>query len=68
MKEKMNLTLLTKIEMKNLQGGYIICEDGGKTCGCGCYYSGSGGSSTGDNMGANNSGGLYSVPQRSESV
>jgi natural product precursor len=54
MKKKMSLTRLYENEMRDVKAGvYIIIEDDGHECGCGCYYAGSGGSSTGDNGGAN---------------
>lgn len=47
---EMEKNKLTPKQMKKVVGG----------CSCGCCYSGSGGSSSGDNGGANIDGGLYS--------
>ena len=56
-KLKLNQISKSRIEKKQLQK-----VRGGGVCGCGCYYSGSGGSSTDDNAVANSEKGLRSVP------
>jgi len=55
-----NLNKLSKENMKRIDGGYVVITIGNTTCGCGCYYSGSSGSNTSDNMNANIAGGLSS--------
>jgi natural product precursor len=50
MSKRLSLVELSKNEMEKVKGGYIITEWGdGHSCGCGCYYANSGGSSTVDN-------------------
>jgi hypothetical protein len=61
MKKKMSLTKLSKNDMKDVSAGFLIIMDNGFSCGCGCYYAGSGGSSTMDNGYANWDAGLWSV-------
>ena len=57
---------LNEKEMGNITGGYVDIEIRNSkgevvySCGCGCYYSGNGGSSTSDNMNANIAGNLHS--------
>lgn len=56
----LKLTKLNKESMSNMKGGHNGCV-GQHPCCCACAYANSGGSSTGDNAGANHSGGLQSV-------
>jgi len=61
MKKKLNLIELSKVEEKNVKGGYIIDLTGPKECGCACAYAGQpGGSSTYNNRMANKREGLAS--------
>jgi len=61
---KIKLTKLSKKELDKIRGGYRfwngLYPEG--NCTCGCYYSGSGGSSIEDNGSANMRGGLSSIP------
>lgn len=57
---KLNNLSKNKLEKKELNNAR-----GGQLCGCGCYYSGSGGSSSNDNGCANADGGMRS-PERQE--
>ena len=49
---------LRKSELRNISGGSLTPG----VCCCMCQYAGQGGSSSGDNDGANNKGGLHSPP------
>lgn len=51
---KLQAHQLANREMKKINGGDAV------SCGCGCCYSGNGGSSTYDNGTANSAGGKYS--------
>jgi hypothetical protein len=62
MKRKLSLTELKRKEMGEIKGAYDYKYDPhtGVVCGCGCYYSASGGSSTLNNKNANFDDGLFS--------
>jgi natural product precursor len=57
MKKNIKLTSLAQNVMKEKEMSHI---NGGKGCGCSCYYEGDGGSSTDDNGVANSKSGLNS--------
>lgn len=59
MKDKLNLFSVAANEMKETKAG-AVQNPGDGSCGCSCYYAGSGGSSTRDNGLANCDHGLYS--------
>ncbi len=64
MREKMGLAKLSENMMKDVKAaGYWTYRDATHNCGCGCYYAGSGGSSTNENFGANYDGNLHSPEQ-----
>jgi len=62
MLKKLKLTNLSETEMKKVKGGhaYEVRVYPTRSYGCGCYYAGSGGSSSGDNLRANDWGNLWS--------
>lgn len=62
-KAMLYLSKLNKNETDDSRGGYSFEGDEFHACGCGCYYAGSGGSSTQDNKCANYNGDLASPQQ-----
>lgn len=66
--KKLKLNALEAKEMENVKGGYKADCDAfpHHSCGCGCYYANSGGSSTDGNYSANNSSGYWSAYQGDE--
>lgn len=51
---------LLRNESSTLDSKEMLSIQGGKTCGCACYYRNAGGSSVADNRDANYAGGLHS--------
>jgi natural product precursor len=55
--EKLKLNQLSKAEMEKREMNHL---KGGDCCGCGCHYTGSGGSSAYHNLNANQANGYHS--------